>query len=97
MLEENREEIIRYLHDKVPTLTIAYRTNQLNDYPDSRFTGQPETIQRDMTLEGFFGNRAMLIEDTLVVISELKVQVADCLGLISAAFSVPVDSDPIFL
>jgi hypothetical protein len=84
MLEENREDIIRYLHDKVPTLAIAYKTDQLNEYPNSGFAGQAEAIQRDMTLEGLFGNRAMLIEDTLVVISELEVRAADCLNLISA-------------
>jgi hypothetical protein len=84
MLEENREDIIRYLHDKAPTLAIAYKTDQLNEYPNSGFAGQAEAIQRDMTLEGLFGNRAMLIEDTLVVISELEVRAADCLNLISA-------------
>lgn len=84
MLEQNREEILRYLRDKVPTLAIAHKTGQMNAYPDSRFAGQPEAIQRDMTLESLFGNRGMMIEDTLVVLDALKVQVTYCMKLITA-------------
>ena len=84
MLEQNREEIIRYLNDKVPTLAIAQKTGQLSDYPDSSFTGDSEAIQRDMTLEGLFGNRGMMIEETLVVVDRLKAQAADCMKLITA-------------
>ena len=87
LLEENREEIIRYLHDKMPTYAIAYKTNQMNDYPEPSFTGDPEIIQRDMKVEGLFGNRGMLIEDTLVIVLELKKQVADSVELISIALS----------
>lgn len=84
LLEENREEIIRYLHDKVPTLGIAYKTNQMNHYPETNFVGDPEIIQRDMKIEGLFGNRGMLIEDTLDIVSELRLQVRNTVNLIAA-------------
>lgn len=84
LLEENREEIIRYLHDKIPTLAIAYKTNQMTHYPKPSFVGEPENIQRDMKVEGLFGNRGMMIEDTLDIVSELKIQVADSVNLIAA-------------
>ena len=84
LLEENREEIIRYLHDKIPTLAIAYKTNQMNAYRDSRFVAEPAVLQRDMKVEGLFGNRGMLIEDTLDIVSDLKQHVAKCLALIEA-------------
>lgn len=84
LLEENREEIIRYLHDKVPTLAIAYKTNDMTHYPEPKFIGNPEIIQRDMTVEGLFGNRGMMIEDTLNIVSELKGQVDLSVELIAA-------------
>ena len=87
LLEENREEIIRYLHDKVPTLSIAYKTNQMNHYPDSSFVGDPENIQRDMKVEGLFGNRGMLIEDTLKIVTELQDHLVDTVTLIEAQLS----------
>ena len=87
LLEENREEIIRYLHDKIPTLAIAYKTNEMNAYPQSSFVVEPEILQRDMKVEGLFGNRGMLIEDTLDIISELKNQVAESITLIDAELS----------
>lgn len=64
LLEENREEIIEYLHDKVPTLEIAQNTGQMKRYPRSDFTVNSAVVQRDMRLEGMFGNRGMMIEDT---------------------------------
>ena len=87
LLEENREEIIRYLHDKVPTLSIAYKTNQMNHYPASSFVGNSENIQRDMKVEGLFGNRGMLIEDTLAIVTELQDHVADTVELIETELS----------
>lgn len=87
LLEENREEIIRYLHDKIPTLAITHKTNQMNAYPQSSFTVEPEILQRDMKVEGLFGNRGMLIEDTLDIVSELKTQVAKSITLIEAELS----------
>jgi hypothetical protein len=84
LLEANREEIIRYLHDKVPTLAIAYKTNQMTHYPEPNFVGEPEIIQRDMKVEGLFGNRGMLIEDTLKIVSELRIRVEDSVNLIAA-------------
>ena len=71
----------------MPTYAIAYKTNQMNDYPEPRFTGDPEILQRDMKVEGLFGNRGMLIEDTLVIVLELKKQVADSVELISIVLS----------
>ena len=82
LLEENREEIIRYLHDKFPTLAIAQKTNQMSAYPQSSFVVGPEVLQRDMKIEGLFGNRGMLIEDTLEIVSELRAQVAESIVLI---------------
>ena len=87
LLEENREEIIRYLHDKVPTLSIAYKTNEMTHYPDSSFEGNPENIQRDMKVEGLFGNRGMLIEDTLEIVIELQDHVVDTAELIESELS----------
>ena len=87
LLEENREEIIRYLHDKVPTLSIAYKTNQMSHYPESGYIGDPEGIQRDMKVEGLFGNRGMLIEDTFELVTELQDHVVDTVNLIEAELS----------
>lgn len=84
LLEDNREEIIRYLHDKVPTLSIAHKTNQMNHYPDSSFVGNPENLQRDIKVEGLFGNRGMLIEDTLEIVTALQDHVEDTVKLIEA-------------
>jgi hypothetical protein len=84
LLEDNREEIIRYLHDRIPTLAVAYRTGQMNAYPRSSFTAEPGILQRDMKVEGLFGNRGMMIEDTLQIIDELKVRVATGIELIES-------------
>lgn len=84
MLEANREEIIRYLHDKIPTLAVTHKTDQMNHYPKPSFVGKPEVIQRDMKVEGLFGNRGMLIEDTLDIVLELEIQAANCVSLIAA-------------
>lgn len=84
LLEANREEIIRYLHDKLPTLSIAYKTNQMNHYPESGFIGNPEIVQRDMKVEGLFGNRGMLIEDTLDIVLDLHMQAEETVNLIAA-------------
>lgn len=84
LLEENREEIIRYLHDRIPTLSIAYKTGEMDAYPPSSFVMAPEILQRDMKVEGLFGNRGMLIQDTLEVVSGLKGQVEKGITLIEA-------------
>jgi len=64
MLEQNRETIIDYLHDRYPTLEIAQNTSQMSRYPRSSFPPNASAVQRDMRVEGLFGNRGMLIEDT---------------------------------
>jgi hypothetical protein len=87
LLEDNREEIIRYLHDKVPTLIIMYKTNEMNAYSESSFEFEPEIVQRDMKVEGLFGNRGMITEDTLDIVSELKAHVAKSITLIEAELS----------
>ncbi len=87
LLEQNREEIIWYLHDRVPTLSIASKTNQMSRYPESSFVGDPENIQRDMKVEGLFGNRGMLIEDTLDIVTRLQDRVVDTVNLIEAELS----------
>ena len=71
MLEGNRELIIDYLHDRIPTLQIAEKTGQMGAYPPSSFTASGAVVQRDMKVEGMFGNRGILIEDTDLVIREL--------------------------
>lgn len=87
LLEENREEIIRYLHDKIPTLDIAYKTDQMDAYPQSSFVGDPAILQRDMKVEGLFGNRGMMIEDTLNIVSELRNQTTKSVTLIEAVLT----------
>ena len=82
LLEENRENILRYLHDKIPTIGIAHKTGQMSHYPKPSFVGEPAILQRDMKVEGLFGNRGMLIEDTLDIVLELKTHVADSVKLI---------------
>lgn len=71
LLEGNREAIVDYLHDKVPTLEIAQKTGQMKRYPRSDFTVNSAVVQRDMRLEGMFGNRGMMIEDTDVIVIDL--------------------------
>lgn len=70
-LEENREYIIDYLHNKLPTLEITQKTGQMTRYPSSDFHADPAIFQRDMKLEGLFANRGMLIEDTEVYLVEV--------------------------
>ena len=64
LLEENREQIIDYLLDRVPTLDIAQKTGEMSRYPASSFGSNSAVLQRDMRVEGLFGNRGMMIEDT---------------------------------
>lgn len=63
LLEENREIIIDYLHDRIPTLDITHETGQMNRYPRSDFSAGADAVQRDMRVEGLFANRGMMIED----------------------------------
>ncbi len=53
----------------------------MSDYPKPSFMGEPAILQRDMKVEGLFGNRGMLIEDTLVIVLELKTHVANSVKL----------------
>ena len=85
LLEANREEVIRYLHDKIPTYAIAYKTNEMNDYPKPSFEGRPELIQRDMIVEGLFGNRGMLVEDTMEIVLWLENRTSNIVELIDGA------------
>ena len=64
LLEQNREQIIDYLHDRVPTLDITHKTGQMSRYPASSFRSGSAVLQRDMRLEGLFANRGMMVEDT---------------------------------
>ena len=83
LIEAGREEIIRYLHDRVPTYRIAYKTGQLDLYPPPGFSGEASLIQGDMKVEGLFGNRGIMIEDTLLIVRDLKVRAALGIELIS--------------
>jgi len=82
LLEGNREAIIDYLYDKVPTIEMAHKTGQMSHYPRSNFVIDPAVIQRDMKIEGLFGNRGMQIEDTLVIVLRLQTHIDDSLKLI---------------
>ena len=45
-------------------LDIAQKTGQMTRYPASGFEASSAAVQRDMRIQGLFGNRGMLIEDT---------------------------------
>ena len=64
LLEQNREQILDYLHGRVSTLNIAQKTGEMGRYPSSSFEANPSVLQRDMRVEGLFGNRGMMVEDT---------------------------------
>ena len=87
MLEGNREIILDYLHGQFPTLDIAQKTGQMTRYPASGFEASSAVVQRDMRVEGLFGNRGMLIEDTDERLRRLDVQTVDILVLIREALS----------
>ncbi len=81
LLEENREIIIEYLHARIPTLEIAHKTGQMDRYPRSSFEASAEAVQRDMKVEGLFGNRGMMIEDTAEIVSDLRLKASRILAL----------------
>lgn len=64
LMEENRELIIDYLHDRIPTLDVTQNTGQMDRYPRSSFSVSGERFQHDMRVEGLFANRGMMIEDS---------------------------------
>jgi hypothetical protein len=81
LLEQNREIILDYLHDRVPTLEIAQKTGQMGRYSHSNFTISPSVVQRDMRVEGLFGNRGMMLEDTDGIVTSLTERVRRMLAL----------------
>jgi hypothetical protein len=85
MLEENREIILGYLHDRFPTLEIARKTGQMSRYPASGFEASAAAVQGDRRVEGLFGNRGMLIEDTDERLRRLDALTVDILALIHAS------------
>jgi len=87
MLEENREIIIDYLHDILPTLQIAEKTGQMSRYRRSSFDVSTRTVQRDMRVEGLLGNRGMLIEDTDEMIQDLDARAVRILELIGRSLA----------
>lgn len=87
MLENNRELILDYLHDRIPTLQIAAKTGQMERYPASSFTGSADRVQRDMKVEGLFGNRGMLIEDADVRLQALSERASRVLDVIEEVLS----------
>jgi hypothetical protein len=83
MMEENRELILDYLHDRFPMLDVTHPTGQMERYPRSSFSVSAEAFQHDMRVEGLFANRGMMIEDTdgiVVPLSELISQAIRLLG-----------------
>lgn len=82
LLEQNRELIIDYLHDRIPTLQIAEKTGEMDAYPRSVFAGAPEAVQRDMKIEGLLGNRGILLEDTERILRDLDARAERILTLI---------------
>jgi hypothetical protein len=81
LLEQNREIILDYLHGRVPTLEIAHKTGQMGRYPHSTFTINPSVVQRDMRVEGLFGNRGMMLEDTDGIVTNLTERVRRALAI----------------
>lgn len=82
LLEDNRERIIEYLHDRIPTLAITQKTGQMDRYPGTSFSVPATAFQRDMKLEGLFGNRGMMIEDTDDIVRDLDARAGRALVLI---------------
>ncbi len=82
LLVVNREEIIRFLHDKLPTLDIARSTGQMDRYPQSSYSGDPHALQKNMVTEGLFGNRGMLVEDTDAAVRTLTQRADEILALL---------------
>lgn len=87
MVEDNRELIINYLHDRIPVLQIAEKTGQMERYPGSSFTASPAVVQRDMKMEGLFGNRGILLEDADVRLLTLSERAGRILDLIQGVLS----------
>lgn len=83
LLEENRELVLDHLHGLVSTLDIARNTGQMQRYPASSFSASPALIQRDRRLEGLFGNRGMMIEDTDEILIELGRRADRVLALLA--------------
>jgi len=77
LMQENRELILDYLHDLLPTLDVTHNTGEMERYPRSSFKVSAERFQHDMRVEGLFGNRGMMVEDTdeiVVALSDLASQ-----------------------
>ena len=87
LLLHNREEIIRYLHPRIPTIEVAYHTGQMGAYPRTSFVGDAETLLSDMEFEGLMGNRGMLVEDSLLYVAELEKRLERALTLIEREFA----------
>ena len=83
LLLENREFIVKYLNDKMPTLAITQKTGQMDAYPTTRFSVSTTSIQRDITFEGLFSSRGMGVEDTLEEVLILKEETERVLQLIN--------------
>ena len=81
-LVDNREIIVQYLNDKMPTLSITQKTGQMDAYPHTSFKVSTATVQRDLTLEGLFSSRGMGLEDTLEEVLRLKAETERALHLI---------------
>jgi hypothetical protein len=81
LLEQNREIILDYLHARVPTLDIAHKTGEMSRYPRSSFTVGAAAVQRDLKVEGLFGNRGMMVEDTDGIVIELAKRLDRMLAL----------------
>ena len=87
MLEQNREIILAHLHGVYPTLDITHKTGDMTPYPTSDFSASAAVVQRDRRMEGLFGNRGMLIEDTDRQLVRLDEQAAEILDLSRASRS----------
>jgi len=81
-LEQNREDILNYLHARIPTLDITHKTGAMGRYPRSDFTVSSAAVQRDMRLEGLFGNRGMMVEDTDDIVVGLGERAARMAALV---------------
>ena len=53
------------------SLEIAHNSSQMKRYAKSDFKADAEVFQRNIKLEGLFGNRGMMIEDTNLEVRNL--------------------------
>ncbi len=84
LLESNRERLIEFLYPLLPTLDIAQNTGQMSAYPHSDFDTDTRVVLDNLEFEGRVANRAMMVEDALVVVGRLDADAQRMLDLIES-------------